>query len=67
MDQQFTDFRKTAITTTVGDYVIDTVNVPHMGWETGIIKGDGDWAIVERYGDEESAKAGHEKWCDFAK
>ncbi len=56
--------RKTAMNTEVGDQVVDTCLAfdTHM-WETGIQR-NGDWTIVEKYDDEESARDGHARWSN---
>jgi hypothetical protein len=54
--------RKTALRAEVGEQLVDTCLAFDTGmWETGI-KRDGDWTIVEKYADEETARVGHEKW-----
>lgn len=63
-------FRRRALNDKIGEYTIDTVDTPDMGYETGICKNEdagGNWIIVEYYENEESARIGHAKWCEFAK
>ena len=66
--------RKSAITDKVGEITIDTCIGFDTGiWETGINK-DGQWYIVEQYGEEEYgdekeevARVGHAKWVNAIK
>jgi hypothetical protein len=54
--------RKTAITTEVGDQVVDTVLTPDTGkWETGIER-HGKWIIVQQYATKAEAEVGHQSW-----
>ena len=55
-------WRDTAITTTVGNQVIDTCYAPDTSkWETGIER-NGKWTIVEEYKNKEEAQKGHKGW-----
>ena len=54
--------RKTALTTEIKGFTVDTCNTVDAGWETGIKPTDEIWVIVERYPDQKSAKTGHDKW-----
>lgn len=47
---------------TIGDYTIDTCDTVDQGWETAVRKGDGNWVIVQRYRNKESAEKGHKIW-----
>jgi len=60
--------RDDAITDNVNGLTIDTCYAPDTGeWETGIKK-DGQWNIVEHYGnDREKAKEKHEEWCEIVR
>jgi hypothetical protein len=58
-------FRLNAKNDRIGAYTIDTCNTPDCGWETGILKDDGNWVIVEYYENEEAAAVGHSKWIQF--
>lgn len=51
--------------TEVGEYLVDTCYTRDCGFETAILKNDGDWIVVEYYKNLSEAKKGHEKWCKF--
>ena len=46
----------------VEGYIIDTVELSTVGYETAICKDDGDWVVVARYKDRERAVKGHKIW-----
>jgi hypothetical protein len=51
--------------TEINGLIVSTVLTYDMGWETAIV--DAKKARpVERYGSEEQATAGHERWCRWA-
>lgn len=58
--------RSDAITDEVRGLTIDTCYARDTGeWETGV-KRNGEWIIVEHYGnDKDAAEKGHEKWCQI--
>ena len=47
----------------VGEYTVDTCDTIDQGYETAIQKNEGDWIIVQRYDNRESAETGHKVWC----
>ena len=54
-------FRSDALTTEVGELMVDTVCPSDSGlWETGIKRGL--WIIVEQYANDAAARVGHAKW-----
>ena len=46
----------------IGEYTIDTCYTRDCGYETGIVKGDGDWIIVQRHPNRADAEKGHAVW-----
>jgi hypothetical protein len=58
---------KKALTNEIGEYTVDSCYTCDQGYETGIVKGYGNWVIVERYSTREEMEKGHEKWCEFCK
>lgn len=61
-DGSLEGLRKTAMTTEVGDILIDTCDTVDAGWETGVQRKGGLWDIIEYYDGPEQAKIGHERW-----
>jgi len=61
-----TSFRETAMNIKIRNLVIDTVESPDCGWETGIKK-NGEWIIVEEYPNKKEAKKGHKEWIKSIK
>ena len=49
----------------VDDYTVDTCYTTDAGYETGIVKNDGEWIIVKRYPSREAAEEGHKEWMEF--
>ena len=44
-------------------FEVDTCYTPDTDqWETGIKRNNGNWIIVEMYGDKEKAEKGHKEW-----
>ena len=57
--------RVDAMTTHIGDCVVDTCLTPDVGWETGIRLddlGEGRFYTVRHYPDKETATVGHAYW-----